>query len=59
MSCWTSTKMKSDTCSKFKILQNSPVFKKGDSTNLSNYSPIALKSIACKVMEAIGIKTNY
>ena len=30
-----------------------PIFKKGDPTIYSNYRPVALKSVACKIMESV------
>ena len=30
-----------------------PIFKKGDLTGYSNYRPVALASVACKIMESV------
>ena len=37
----------------WKLANVSPVFKSGDRTDPSNYRPVALTSIACKMMESL------
>ena len=42
--------------SQWKIAEVVPVLKKGDASNPSNYRPIAITSVICKVMETLLAK---
>ena len=35
------------------MVRPTPIFKKGHSTDVSNYRPISLTSLCCKVMESV------
>lgn len=41
---------------KWKQANITPIFKKGDRTIASNYRPISLTSVACKILERIVVE---